>query len=69
MGDPPEARLDASQDNRSGRFEIVPDQVGVGDQSPVGPAAVDPPGREVILPAPLSRGGAVGGPSSRCHRP
>ena len=60
MGDPPEARLDAPQDDRFGRFEIAADQVGVGDHGPVGAAAVDPPGREVVLPAPLSRGGAVG---------
>ena len=60
MGDPPEARLDPAQDDRFRLLEIAADQVGVGDHRPVGAAVVDPPGREVVLPAPLSGGGAVG---------
>ncbi len=59
MGDPPEARLDPAEDDGLRLLEITADQVGVGDHRAVGTAVVDPPGREVVLPAPLSGGGAV----------
>ena len=59
MGDPPEACLDPAEDDGRRLLEMTADQVGIGDHRAVGTAVVDPPGREVVLPASLSGGGAV----------
>jgi hypothetical protein len=60
MGDAPQAGLDSAEDDGSGRLEMPPDQVGIGDHGPVGTTVVDAPGGEIIAAPPLSGGRVIG---------
>ncbi|OPY92413.1 MAG: hypothetical protein A4E73_01161 [Syntrophaceae bacterium PtaU1.Bin231] len=60
MRDPPQARLDAAQDDRFRALEARTDQVGVGDDCAVGTPVVQAAGREIVGPARFPEGGVVG---------
>ncbi len=60
MGDPAEARLDSAQDNGFGPPKVAPDQIGIGDDRPIGATVVDSPGSKIVPLAFLPGCGAVG---------
>ncbi|OPZ24994.1 MAG: hypothetical protein BWZ01_02692 [Deltaproteobacteria bacterium ADurb.BinA179] len=57
--DPSGACLDPAQDDGAGALEEAFDEVGVGDESAVGPAVVDAAGGVVVALAALARGRIV----------
>ena len=60
MGNPAQAGLQPTQDDGDISAAVAPNQVGIGDDSPVRSAVVDPPGGVVVFLALLPQRGVVG---------